>query len=174
MSSSLAVIKPQTIFMERLRRDIGENEPLSHLSYANVPRQLVGLSPVSNLHFMQSRSKTGKDDAVSLYQLDSRNIIGPAQEPKRLKRKPFVITIPNSQGRDWHYSGHLADPSFVAEFGEHNADIICSILSSFRNDNHRKLDLHRSDLMMSTAVSAIAVRQTPFSLDKIDGHHYRN
>ena len=29
---------------------------------------------------------------------------------------PFVITVPNSQGRDWHFLGHLADPSFVAEF----------------------------------------------------------
>ena len=64
---------------------------------------------------MQSRSKTGKDYAVSLDHLDNRSTIRLTQQPKCLEAKPLVITVPNSQGRDWRFSGYLADPSFVAD-----------------------------------------------------------
>ena len=50
--------------------------------------QLVGPSPVSNLYFMQSRSKSGKDYALSLYQLDSRKDCGPRKEAHRQGTTP--------------------------------------------------------------------------------------
>ena len=98
--------------------------PLSHLAYANVHRQLVGPSPVTNAHFMQSRSKTDKDSTVSLYKLDNRSMISPAEESKRSRTEPFIFTVPNSKGRDWHLAGYLADPSFVSMFGKFNAGTV--------------------------------------------------
>ena len=80
--------------------------PLSHISYANVHRRLIGRASVNNLHGIQSRSSTGKDYTSSLYHLDNRNTIRLTQQPKCLEPKPFVITVPNSQG---------ATPSRIAE-----------------------------------------------------------
>ena len=65
-----------------------EHNPLYR---GGAPRNLVDIPSFCRLD----------DLAVSV--LLTFDTIGPAQEPKCLKPKPFVITIPNSPGRDWHF-----------------------------------------------------------------------